>query len=254
MKISGRVLLLFQLGSIDKEIMTKRDIGLHLGHRQRLRERFLHEGLAGFADHQVLELILFYAIPRGDTNEIAHRLMRHFGRLSAVFDARVSDLQKVPGVGQQSAILIHTLPALMRRYHTDRIVRDAPILNSAEAVSNYLRPLMSGRTREVFYVLCLDSRLRVKFPAQISEGTVKDAYVHPRVVVEAALAHHASAVVLAHNHPSGHLQPSQADHNLTEQLVRALAVIDINVLDHVIIADDESYSFAEMGVLPKPGG
>lgn len=227
-----------------------RDSKLHMGRRMRLRERFLREGLSSFADHEALELLLFYAIPRGDTNKIAHRLMKHFGRLSAVFDARVSDLQQVPGIGQQAAVLIHSLPAMMRRYHCDRIMRDAPILNSAQAVSDYLRPLMAGRTREVFYVLCLDSRLRVKFPAQISEGTVKDAYVHPRKVVEAALAHHASAVVLAHNHPSGHLQPSQADHSLTKQLVSALAVIDIDVLDHVIIADDDSYSFAEMGVLP----
>ena len=231
----------------------ERDSSVHLGRRKRVRERFLHEGLSGFADHEVLELLLFYAIPRGDTNVLAHRLMCHFGRLSAVFDARVSDLQGVQGIGRQTAVLIHSLPSMMRRYHRDRILRDAPILNSAQSVSDYLRPLMAGRTREVFYVLCLDSRLRVKFPAQISEGTVKDAYVHPRTVVEAALAHHASAVVLAHNHPSGHLQPSQADHKLTEQLVRALAMIDINVLDHVIIADDASYSFAEMGVLPKAG-
>jgi DNA repair protein RadC len=169
----------------------------HAGHRQRVRNRFMREGMESFEDHQILELILFYAIPRGDTNLIGHRLIKHFGRLSAVFDARISDLQQVPGMGEQAAVLIHALPALMRRYHIDRIVRDAPILNSAEAVSRYLKPLMAGRTREVFYVLCLDSRLRVKFPAQIAQGTVKDAYVHPREVVEAALAHHASAVCLS---------------------------------------------------------
>lgn len=225
---------------------------LHGGHRERLRKRFIREGLESFEDHQVLELILFYAIPRGDTNEIAHRLMEHFGRLSAVFDARVSDLQQVKGIGEQAAILINTLPALMRRYYRDRIVRDAPVLNSAKAVEDYLKPLMAGRTREVFYVLCLDSQLRVSFPAQISEGTVKDAFVHPRLVVEAALAHHASAVVLAHNHPSGGVAPSKADHHLTKQLVQALSAIGIDVLDHVIIADDNSYSFAEMGVMPGP--
>lgn len=223
---------------------------LHSGHRQRMRARFLKEGLDNFEDHQALELILFYAIPRGDTNEIAHRLLKHFGRLSAVFDARISDLQQVQGVGEQAALLINTLPALMRRYHHDRIVRDAPVLNSAQAVSDYLMPLMAGRTREVFYVLCLDSQLRVKFPAQISQGTVKDAFVHPREVVEAALAHHASAVVLAHNHPSGEVTPSKSDHQLTQQLVQALGIIDIKVLDHVIIADEDSYSFAEMGTLP----
>ncbi|MEE9446435.1 MAG: DNA repair protein RadC [Arenicellales bacterium] len=234
-----------------KSQVRPEDKSLHTGHRQRLRARFLEEGLEGFDDHQVLELILFYAIPRGDTNDIAHRLMNHFGRLSAVFDARVSDLQQVQGMGEQAAVLIHTLPALMRRYHLDRIMRDAPVLDSADSVSDYLKPLMAGRTHEVFYVLCLDSRLRVKFPAQISQGTVKDAFVHPREVVEAALAHHAGAVVLAHNHPSGSLMPSQADHQLTKQLVQALGMIDIQVLDHVIIADDDSYSFAQMGVLPR---
>lgn len=224
---------------------------LHSGHRKRLRARFCEEGLAGFNDHQVLELLLFYAIPRGDTNEIAHRLLKQFGCLSAVMDARVIDLQKVAGVGEQAAAFIHTLPALLRRYQHDKIVRDAPVLNSAKTVGDYVKPLMAGRTREVFYVLCLDSRLRVKMPVLISQGTVKDAYVHPREVVEAALAHHASAVVLAHNHPSGDFTPSKADHRLTKQLVQALGLIDINVLDHVIIADDQSYSFAEMGVMPE---
>jgi len=187
----------------------------HAGHRQRMRDRFVREGLDSFEDHQILELVLFYAIPRGDTNEIGHRLIKHFGRLSAVFDARISDLKQVPGVGEQAAVLINALPPLMRRYHSDRMVRDAPILNSAATVSEYIKPLMAGRSREVFYVLCLDSRLRVKFAAQIAQGTVKDA-----------------------------------DHNLTKQLVNALGILDISVLDHVIIADDQSYSFAEMGVLP----
>ena len=229
----------------------KPKVNLHSGHRKRLRKRFRDEGLDHFNDHQVLELILFYAIPRGDTNEIAHRLLAEFGRLSAVFDARLVDLQSVDGIGEQAATLIHTLPALMRRYHHDRIMRDAPVLNNAEVTCEYLRPLMAGRTREVFYVLCLDSQLRVKYPAQITEGTVKEAFVHARVVVEIALAHHASAVVLAHNHPSGEASPSPADHRLTRQLVQALGIIDINVLDHVIIADDKSYSFAEMGALPS---
>jgi DNA repair protein RadC len=110
----------------------------HAGHRQRMRDRFVREGLESFDDHQILELVLYYAIPRGDTNEIGHRLIKHFGRLSAVFDARISDLRQIPGVGEQAAVLIHALPALMRRYHSDRIVRDAPILNSAATVSQYL--------------------------------------------------------------------------------------------------------------------
>ena len=195
--------------------------------------------------------MLFYAIPRGDTNDVAHRLITAFGGLSAVFDARIEDLQQVEGVGKRTAALIRLLPALMRRYHHDRIKRDTPVLNTAQAVAAYLKPLMAGRTREVFYVLCLDSRLRVTYPACIARGTVKDAYVHPREVVEVALAHHASAVVLAHNHPSGHLEPSQADHALTRRLVQALGAIEIEVMDHFIIADNQAYSFAENGHLPS---
>lgn len=223
---------------------------LHVGHRERLRTRYLEEGLAHFNDHQVLELILFYAIPRADTNEIAHRLLTHFGKLSAVFDAQVSDLRKIQGMGDSSAVLLNALPAILRRYHHDRLLRDAPVLNNAKVTAEYLKPLMTGRTREVFYVLCLDTQLRVNYATQISKGTVKEAYVHPREVVEAALAHHASAVILAHNHPSGQLKPSDADHQLTRQLVNALAAIDIKVMDHVIIADDQSLSFAELGLMP----
>ncbi len=221
------------------------------GHRQRLRARYIQSGLSELHDHEVLEMLLFYALVRADTNRIAHALIKRFGSLSGVLDASVAELQLVSGIGEQAAVLLSLFPSLSRRYLHDRIKRDQPVLNSSKAVSSYIKPLLAGRRTEVFYLLCLDSRLRVVFPALVSRGTVKDAYVHPRKVVELALRHQASSVILAHNHPSGHLQASEQDKVLTKRLVQALGAIDIPVLDHIIVADDQSLSFAETGIMPS---
>jgi len=150
---------------------------IHQGHRERLRTRFLEDGLDGFEDHQVLELLLFYAIPRADTNPIAHKLMRRFGSLSAVLEADPKDIASVEGMGDKAAAFLSLIPQVTRRYFHDRVNRDAPRLTSSEVVSEYLVPLMAGRPEEVFYVLCLDSQCRVLYPALIGEGTVKN-HVH----------------------------------------------------------------------------
>ena len=227
---------------------------LHRGHRDRLRARLLSEGLDAFEEHQVLELLLFYAIPRVDTNPIAHRLMNRYGSLSAVLEADPRDLASVDGVGAQAAAFIALLPQLTRRYFADRVKRDRTALSRTEAAANYLVPLMAGRAEEVFFVLCLDSQLRVLFPALVSEGTVKDAAVQPRHVVEAAIRHRAAAVILAHNHPGGTAKPSTHDHRLTRHLVQALGAIGIPVHDHVIVAGEQTFSFARAGVLPAYEG
>lgn len=224
---------------------------IHEGHRDRLRARFLEDRLDGFDDHQVLELLLFHVIPRGDTNPTAHRLMDRFGSLSAVLEAAPRDLASIKGMGVRAAAFLSLVPQVTRRYLHDRVRRDNPRLNSSETVIEYVSPLMTGRPEEVFYVLCLDSHCRVLYPAVISEGTVKEAHVAPRHVVEQALRHRASSVVLAHNHPGGAAKPSNADHRLTELLVQTLGAIGIPVLDHVIVAGDQTYSFAREGVLPK---
>lgn len=223
---------------------------LHVGHRERLRRRFHEEGLDGFEDHQVLELLLFNVIPRGDTNPIAHLLMRRFGSLSAVLEADPKDVAAVEGIGEKAAAFLSMIPQVTRRYFHDRVLRDRPKLNSSEAVAEYLIPLMAGRPEEVFYVLCLDTQCRVVYPALISEGTVKEAAVYPRHVVEEALRHRAASVILAHNHPSGTAKPSQSDHQLTKLLVQALGPLDIKVLDHIIVAGDKAFSFAREGILP----
>jgi len=224
--------------------------GLHGGHRQRLKARFLNEGLDNFEDHQVLEFLLFQAIPQRDTNPIAHRLLKRFGSLPAVLEAAPRDLAEVEGVGPNAAAFLALIPQLTRRYFHDRVRHSRKTLNTSEAAAEYLAPLMAGRTEEVFYVICLDSQLRVLYPALISEGTVKDALVHPRHVVEAAVRHKAASVILAHNHPAGSSKPSSHDHKLTRNLVQALGGINVQIVDHIIVAGEQIYSFQREGTLP----
>lgn len=208
------------------------------------------EGLDSFEDHQVLELLLFQAIPRIDTNPLAHRLINRFGTLSAVLEADAKDLAAVEGVSPNAAVFLSMIPQITRRYFLDRVRHFKKPLNNSESAAEYLVPLMAGRSEEVFYVICLDSQLRVLYPALISEGTVKDALVHPRRVAEAAVRHKAASVILAHNHPAGSAKPSSHDHKLTRSLVQALGGINVQVVDHIIVAGEHIYSFSREGTLP----
>ncbi len=225
-------------------------ISPHGGHRERVRKRFREEGLEHFEDHQVLELLLFYVIPRGDTNDIAHELLKQFGSLSAVLNAPIGELVRVPGIGEQAALFLTLMPQLVRRYQKDLSLREsrAPILNSVEAVSAYVQSLMLGRPEEAFYVLCLDVRCRLLKAVLISEGTSRETAVYPSKVAEAALRHRASSVIFVHNHPAGSLSPSSQDRQLTRRLVQALGPLSIRVLDHLIVAGEGVYSFAEQGI------
>lgn len=228
----------------------KEEPPLHSGHRLRVRQRFLREGLEHFADHQVLELLLFYAIPRRDTNPLAHKLLRRYGSLSAVLEANPRDLASVPGLGELAGTFLALLPAVTRRYLQDRANREKPNLGDPEKSRNYLVPLMAGRTEEVFYTLCLDSRCQLLFPALICEGTVNEALISPRLVVEAVVRHKASSVILAHNHPSGNTTPSDADIRITRLLIQALIPLGVRVMDHVIVAGDHVFSMAQEGLIP----
>lgn len=224
----------------------------HGGHRDRLRSRFVREGLDGFDDHQVLELLLFHAIPRVDTNPIAHRLLQRFGSLAAVLEADPADLARVAGVGRAGAVFLAMLPQVSRRYLQDRGASQRPQLRTSEAIANVVVPLMTGRPEEVFYVLCLDAQCRLIQAALVAEGTVSGARIEPRHVVECALRHRAASVVFAHNHPQGTARPSTDDHRVTQLLADALSPIGIRLLDHLIVAEGGVFSFAREGVLPEP--
>jgi len=236
-------------GKAESEDRTE---ALHQGHRDRLRRRALEEGLDGFADHEVLELLLFAVLPRVNTNPVAHRLLQRYGSLSAVLEADPEDLARVDGIGRRGAAFVATLPHLARRYTHDRVRRANPRLTDPEAVAAYVVPLLAGRAEEVVYLLCLDAQCRVLFPALLSSGTVSEAHVHPRHAVETALRHRAASAILTHNHPSGEAAPSGSDHRVTGRIAQALSAVGIPLLDHVIVAGERTFSFEKEGMLPKP--
>ena len=222
-------------------------MGIHDGHRQRKRQQFLQHGLDGFADHEVLELLLFYAIPRQDTNETAHRLLKKFGSLQGVFHASVEELGKVQGVGENAAAFLSLLPAAMRRVSLSG--GEETILTSVNAAGAYFSRLLCGERREVLYLVCLDSKGKVLGCNRLSSGTVSAAPVSVREVVEVALRCDASRVLLGHNHPSGVALPSDEDRQITLQIRQALATMDIVLVDHIVVADGDFVSMAASGMI-----
>ena len=229
-------------------------MGVHDGHRKRLKTQFLIHG-EDFHDHQLLELLLCYAIPQGDVNGLAHALLDQFGSLAGVFDALPPSLTRVDGVGEHTAVLLKLIPKLAGRYST---IRSSPgdILASSRAARDYLLPyFQTGPRNEMVYLVCMDAKYKVLGCRKLGEGTVNAADITPRRVVELALAHNASAVLLAHNHVSGLALPSNADLLTTETLARVLREVGVELADHLIFTEDDMVSLKDSGLLngyPNP--
>jgi len=219
---------------------------IHLGHRERLKRRFLAEGLDDFTDIQVLELLLFYAIARQDTNPIAHNLLDHFGSLSQVLEASPEELKKVKGVGEHAALLLHLIPQIGRYYQVDSAQR-VDILTSLDACGAYLVPYFFARTRETVFLLCMDAKCKVLCCKEIGEGSVNSASISVRKVVETALAANATTVILAHNHPSGIAIPSDEDVQTTRRIAAALSAVEIHLADHIVVAEGDYVSMVQSG-------
>ena len=222
-------------------------MSIHDGHRQRLKERFIKEGLDNFNELQVLELLLFYCIPRQDTNPIAHALLDRFGSLAQVLEAPSSELKKVPGVGDSVATFLPLMASLCRYYLVNRTASNC-ILDSIDQCGAYLLPFFYGRRNEMVYILCLDAKCKVLACKEIGEGSVNSASVPIRRIVETALGSNASSVILAHNHPSGMALPSTEDQMTTHRLAIALNAVDIELVDHLVIADDDYVSLRQSGL------
>lgn len=222
-------------------------MGLHDGHRERKRVQFRQHGLDGFADHEVLELLLYYAIPRRDTNETAHRLLQKFGTLQNVFNAPAEELSRVEGMGEGAALFLTLLPAVYRR--TMRSTGQEKVLNSVEKCGRYFLSLLAQERQETLYQLCLDAKGKLLTCKKLSQGSADCTALSVRQVVENALLSGASAVVLAHNHPSGVALPSENDRAVTLWVRDALKTMDIRLLDHIIVADGDYVSMNQSGYL-----
>ena len=226
-----------------------KDNNIHSGHRQRVRERFCETGLDSFADHNVLELVLFYSLPRKDTNGIAHRLLESFGSLSAVFEASVERLMEVPGITYNSAVLIHLFNEVARRYAISKM-DDGIALSDTETAAKYAAGLFMGMGEEALYIICLDGRNRVICCELHSKGTVDTTEVCVRRVIDSAVKHRASKVILAHNHPAAALRPSQSDVETTKKIELLLDNMNIALADHIIVGGNgKCLSMRELGIM-----
>ena len=226
-------------------------MGIHDGHREKMRRRFLSGGLEQFADHEALELLLYYAIPRRDTNPIAHALIDRYGSLSAVLAAPVEDLQKVEGIGESAAILLKLVPRLCAKARLADADRQELILNTASRAGAYLLERFYGEQNEVIYQLCLDRKGKLLACKKLGEGSIASAALDVRTLVETAILPSASSGVLAHNHPSCIASPSHEDYAATDRARNALETIGVALADHIIVADGDFVSLAESGYLEK---
>ena len=218
-------------------------MNIHSEHRQRVKNRFRNEGLDHFEELHALELLLFYALPRIDTNPIAHDLLNHFGNLRNVLEAPVEQLMGVNGMGEHAALLLSLVRGLSQKYMISG--DSAAPLNTLEDCGTYLINRFIGQRNEVVMLLCLDAKRAPLCCRIVSEGSVNAAEISTRKVVEAALSVNATSVILAHNHPSGIAVPSMPDIVTTRRMGAALSAVDIVLEDHFVVADRDYVSLRQ---------
>jgi DNA repair protein RadC len=229
--------------------MKERKLPPHYtGHRGRLRRRFLDSGIKALSDHEVLELLLTYSIPRRDTKPIAKDLLKRFREISGVLNAGVHELKEIDGIGEYSASLIKLVKSLIERYMREKAFHRKK-LTTPQSVVDYCRSSMGWLRDEEFRAIYLNNQNEVLAEEVIQVGTVDQAVVYPRKILEFALIHKASSVIVVHNHPGGLLRPSRSDMDLTERLKSSLKEIGVKIHDHFIVTRDGHYSFFENGLL-----
>ena len=229
-------------------------MGIHDGHRERMRKKVEENGLDVLHDHEVLEVLLYLTNPRKDVNPLAHELIGRFRSLAGVLEAPAEELKKVEGVGDQTAYDLGLIPQIARRYMKSRAeTKEGDMIDSSSKVTEKARKMIEseffGSREEAVYAFALDNRLKLIRAIRLSEGTAASAGVPLPKLVEFALNSKATGVILAHNHPSGRLRPSRADIETTEQVRDVLQKVGVKLLDHVVVGNDDSFSFADAGLL-----
>lgn len=224
---------------------------IHRDHRSRMKARFQAQGLDGLNDHEALELLLYFAVPRVDTNPIAHRLLDAFGSLHGVIDATPDALKSVPGVGENSALLLRLVREMMRRYAMDKAERDlkGAALTTTELIGEYLAPWFVGVQEERLVALATDMKGKVLGAAEMSRGTTRATDVNIRKIAEFAIRYQAASVIIAHNHPGGLALPSHDDMQTTRRIRDTLASLSIGLRDHIIVAGDDYISMRDSKLL-----
>ena len=225
--------------------MTKQ---VHSGHRDRLKNRFREEGLTSFTDIQVLEMLLFYSIPQKDTNELAHALLDRFVTLDRVLEAPAYELEKIPGIKQNTSTFLNFVAQLACRYEVRRVENKHEVLDSIRKCGEYLCPRFIGCREEKVYLLCLDAKCKVLDCTEVGEGSINATAISVRKVVEKAMGSSAVSGGLAHNHPSGVAVPSEEDIATTRRIARALDAVGVYLVDHIVVADEDYVSLLDSGL------
>lgn len=223
--------------------MAGKEENLHDKHRKRLRAKFMEFGADALEDHEFVELLMFYGVPRKNTNEVAHRLINEFGKLKDILDTDPENLMQIEGVGPNTATLIKVVSACVKKYINE--VND--IANARLTplnINTYIKNLFYGHTREVAYVILLDSDCIVKKVKKLSSGTVNATPLYPREVVKIAVNERYPYLILAHNHPNGSAMPSESDLRITKTIESALNFIEVRLVDHVIVSGEKVTSLA----------
>lgn len=226
-------------------------MGVHDNHRQRLKERYQKEGLEHFADHEVLELLLYFAIPQKDVNPLAHMLLERYGTLHGVFEAGVESLCENEGIGKHAATLLSIIPDLLRSYSVSQQEALVRLLKNPDEIAEYLRPRFFGRKKEVMFMVCIGANGEILFEDVMFEGTFNTVHMYVRDIVQATLNCGATNLVIAHNHPRGMALPSAEDLSVTENLYRSLSVLGIKLVDHFIFTALECVSLRRSGFMDR---
>jgi len=224
----------------------------HTNHRKRMRYRYIKSGLDVLAEHEVVEMLLYYAIPRKDTNEIAHKIMGEYGSLHNLFEAPPADIAARCGLTENTAVLLSLIAPLSRRYNVSKWA-GLRSFSSTKALGDYAKSLLIGEVLECFYVVCLDINFKFLSVELLAKGTVDRIELYPKEIVRSVIYRNASYVVLIHNHPSGSTDVSQADLNATNHIRKLMRGMEIEVVDHIIVCGEKYVSFAEKKILGLPG-
>lgn len=220
----------------------------YLLHRKRLRERFLKGGIDGLAEYEMLELLLTFSIPRKDVKPIAKSLLDEFGSFAEVLDAEITDIVRIKGIGEISAIHIKLLKEMCTKYLEGKMLT-SDVMSNPNAVYEFTRARIGGRTVELFMIIFVNAKNEVTGYEVIGEGSVDNVAVYPRKIIKSAIQRDASGLILVHNHPSGHTEPSESDRELTREIVEASRSLELRILDHLVVTRNDYYSFMDEGLL-----
>ena len=224
-------------------------MNVHKGHRKRLKEKYIKSGFENFADHEVLELFLYYCYPRIDTNEIAHKILNEYGSLSALFSDDPVSIEKRLKVSSNIAILLSLPSKLSEKYLSDKFKQKYNVIDSNEKAAKYLVSFFLNKSNECFYLVMLDVAGKVIETVLVQEGTIDRVHFYPRNIIKLIFKYEAASVILAHNHPSGNLNPSGDDIIITREILNALKIINVTLFDHIIISGPNFYSFSNASLL-----